>query len=376
MASLHDISQRNSLNLQKSLNDKATVDEVNSKLVNITSQVKHDLYALDALKAEQTSFETLQDELQKQFETKAETAQLQEIYNELTTALDDKAEREELLSFNHNIHESLKLKAEHKDFELYLQTVNYAKEYIKLSQQNMQNLIDEAKKRLPDEVISTQQLQKITDEEKHKFDTFYVEFEDKFRGSREDIKERVEVYLPYLEKLPFRKEEILALDVGCGRGEWLELLKEESYSAKGLDLNRVMVSKSKALGLDVIEYLCSLESESLSIITGFHIIEHLPFEVLMKLFEESYRVLKKGGMVIFETPNPENLTVGACNFYMDPTHINPLVPISIEFIITNQKFKNVSIKKLHSPENLHFEDSFINHQFNVGQDFAVIGYKK
>lgn len=306
------------------------------------------------------------------------------IIKDLSAFVATKAEQKELESKLENLESKLNSKAEQKELELYLQAVAYAKEYMKISQQNMQNLIDEAKKRLPEEVLNQNELLAISDEEKHIFDTFYVEFEDKFRGTREDIKERVKVYLPYIEKLPFDKKDMIFLDVGCGRGEWLELLKEEGYeNTKGLDLNRVMVAKSQELGLDVIEsdvieYLVSLPDNSLSVITGFHIIEHLPFEVLMRLFKESYRVLKRGGIVIFETPNSENLLVGAHYFYSDPTHISPLVPFSVQFMIEQNGFVNNEIKRLHKYSD-YFDaepqNKFLSNVLYNEMDFAIIGYK-
>jgi len=184
--------------------------------------------------------------------------------------------------------------------------------------------------------------------------------------------------------LPFNKDEVEVLDVGCGRGEWLELLQVNGYKAKGIDINRVMVSQCRERGLDVkehdvIDYLSTLSSESLNVITGFHIIEHLPFETLMRLLEESYRVLKKGGMVIFETPNPENIIVGACNFYTDPTHQNPIPPHSAMNYLGNANFSEVkketikNIEKINS-KNPYFND-FYNDFINIYPDYSVIGYK-
>ena len=310
----------------------------------------------------------VQKSIENQINSKADNDVLIDVQKSLENQINSKADKSELND-----------KVAHKDLELYLQTVSYAKEYMKISQQNMQILIDEAKKRLPKKVLTKKNVIDIVNEEKHKFDTFYVEFEDKFRGTREDIKERVKVYLPYVEKLPFKKEKIKALDVGCGRGEWIELLEEKGYDAKGIDLNRIMVAKSQELRLDVkeydvIDYLKSLDDNTLSVITGFHIIEHLPFEILMQMYTESYRVLKTGGMVIFETPNPENVFVGTCNFYTDPTHINPIPPETSKFILEQVNFKKVIIERRNT-QNIHYDDQNINHLFASSIDYAVIGYK-
>src|SRR4030043_2272533 len=145
------------------------------------------------------------------------------------------------------------------------------------------------------------------------------------------------------------------LDLGCGRGEWLELLKENGYIAKGVDFNRVMVRQCQELGLDVtesdmIEYLRNQQPNSFGALTGFHILEHLSFKAVISLFDEALRVLKSGGMVIFETPNPENLIVAACNFYFDPTHRNPLPPRLLNFLIVSRGFEKTGIIRLHPYE--------------------------
>jgi len=220
---------------------------------------------------------------------------------------------------------------------------------------------------------------------KDTLDLFYLKFENKFRGSRKDIKQRVSIYLPYLQELPYNKENINILDIGCGRGEWLELLKENGYRAKGIDINTLMVDKAKDFNLDVeerdvIEYLKQQKDNSITVITGFHVIEHLTFDTLIKLFEESYRVLKKGGMIIFETPNPENILVGSQFFYSDPTHINPLVPNTVKFIIEFFSFNNIEIKRLHKYSDYYEltaedEDNFMSKLLYNEMDFAVIGYK-
>lgn len=201
-------------------------------------------------------------------------------------------------------------------------------------------------------------LEQLIEEEDHLYDAMYVSFENKFRGTREDIKKRVQVYLPYVEHAMETTKNALVLDLGCGRGEWLEVLENNEVPGKnkikamGLDLNRIMVAQCQEQGLDVIEsdvikYLRKLKKNSVSVITGFHIIEHLQFKTLITLLDESFRVLEPGGIVIFETPNPENILVGACYFYTDPSHVNPLVPSTIQFILEQRGFSNVEIMRLH-----------------------------
>ena len=212
----------------------------------------------------------------------------------------------------------------------------------------------------------------------------YVSFEDRFRGTQADIKERQRVYLPYIQEAFKNTGNAQVLDVGCGRGEWLELLKEQNIHAKGIDINRIMASQAQELGLDVeeadvIDYLKSQKDNALSAITGFHIVEHLPFEILVKLFDESLRALKTGGMAIFETPNPENLIVGAYTFYYDPTHLHPIPPDTLKFVAEVRGFANVQILRLHrrSDQTAAVSDPLheIMERINMEQDYALIGYK-
>jgi len=245
-------------------------------------------------------------------------------------------------------------------------------------------LVEKAKKRVPKKVFTQDELESIIEEENHLYDGLYLSFENRFRGSREEIKNKVKIYLPYLSDLKFTKEEISILDVGCGRGEWLELLNENGYkNTSGIDLNRIMVSVAQEKNLDVkeadvIKHLKTLKDESLSVITGFHIIEHLPFEILMDLFTQSLRVLKKGGMILFETPNPRNILVGSSDFYLDPTHINPIHPLTLKFLVEEVGFLRVdslilSEEKLTNFDDLDFGD--INDYINIGRDLSVIAYK-
>ena len=367
--------------LEQELHAKVNQETFQTTLNEIEKNTKEELKT----KVNQEHLHQIQNSLVEQLNTKVNRDTLHQIQQSLVEQLNTKVNHETVHGLQHAIMVQLNNKATQKEFEFYLQTLNYAKESMRISQNKMQDLINEAKKRLPDETLTSQELQSITQEESHKFDAFYVAFEDRFRGSREDIKARLNVYLPYLENLAFPKEEITLLDIGCGRGEWLELLTEHDYpNVKGLDLNRIMVTQSQEMGLcvvesDVLAYLSTLEDESLCVLTGFHIIEHLPFEVLMKLFEESYRVLKKGGLIIYETPNPENILIGACNFYSDPTHLNPLVPFATQFMAEQHQFQEIEIKRLHKYSDyfdVKEQNEFISSLFYNEMDYAVIGHKK
>jgi SAM-dependent methyltransferase len=190
--------------------------------------------------------------------------------------------------------------------------------------------LEEARKRLP-KPLSTTQLANLVAEEDHLLDAMYASFEDMFRGTREDIKNRARIYLPHIRAAKVDLAGAPVIDLGCGRGEWLELLRDENISSRGVDINRVFLDACRAMELDAKEsdavtFLRNLKPNSVAAVTSFHLIEHLPLKSLIALIDESLRVLKPGGLIILETPNPENLEVGGCNFYTDPTHRNPLPP--------------------------------------------------
>jgi SAM-dependent methyltransferase len=179
----------------------------------------------------------------------------------------------------------------------------------------------------------------------------YVSFEDEFRGEREDIKTRAAHYLGTLAAAGVEQADGVVLDLGCGRGEWLELLTERGYTCRGVDLNNVMLEDSLARGFDVVEadaveFLRGLADDSLAAITSMHLVEHLPYNVLIRLLDEAIRVLRPGGVLILETPNPENITVGSCWFYLDPTHRNPIPPDLLQWTVRARGFSQPVIERL------------------------------
>jgi O-antigen chain-terminating methyltransferase len=230
------------------------------------------------------------------------------------------------------------------------------------------------------------QIKNIVNNDDGSLEDLYVSFEVRFRGSREDIKERVKKYLPYIKEVNAGTNDLPVLDIGCGRGEWLELLKDEGLIARGVDKNSILTSQCGKLDLDVTNeemllYLKKLPDKSLGAVTGFHIIEHLPFVQLIKLLDETIRVLNVGGVAIFETPNPQNVIVGSNSFYLDPTHRKPLPNEMMKFLSEARGLSDIKILDLHPfPDTLRLQGSELAGRFNNffygSRDYAVIGYKK
>lgn len=188
-------------------------------------------------------------------------------------------------------------------------------------------------------------------QERDLLDAFYLAFENRFRGSREVVKQRAAHYLPIIVACDAGSEGAPILDIGCGRGEWLELLAEQGRRAIGIDLNARMLEECRSRGLEVqaaeaSAHLAALPADSLGAITAIHVVEHLRFAELVQLVDLCLRALRPGGVLILETPNPENLQVGACNFYMDPTHGNPLPPLLLEYLLQSRGLVRCEIHRL------------------------------
>jgi O-antigen chain-terminating methyltransferase len=246
---------------------------------------------------------------------------------------------------------------------------------------------EEARRRLPEPFDADQCQKVIKAVTEHKYDSLYVEFEQAFRGSTQEIKNRQTVYLPILEEHTIGSAEMPVLDLGCGRGEWLELLREHGLHAAGLDSNDSMVQECRSAGLDVtqgdaLSYLRSLPDASKGGVTSFHMVEHLPFEVTLTLIDEVLRVLKPGGIIILETPNPSNLFVGAHTFYLDPSHIKPLPSAMLRFFVEARGFIHARVLELNPcPEAMLLPDDDngigkrLNEYFYGPRDYAVVGRK-
>lgn len=211
--------------------------------------------------------------------------------------------------------------------------------------------------------------------------SFYRAFEDRFRGSRELIRQRFDVYAPFLDEL-VKGGSANALDAGCGRGEWLQLLRDKGFDALGVDLDDPMLEACREIGLnvkraDAIAELQAMADDSVSLVSGFHIAEHLPFEQLQVLVCEAHRVLKPGGLLILETPNPENLKVSTLTFFLDPTHKNPIPPLLLGFMTEYYGFARTNVLRLQERKTFPEGASATMNDviYGVSPDYAIVAQK-
>jgi O-antigen chain-terminating methyltransferase len=171
----------------------------------------------------------------------------------------------------------------------------------------------------------------------------YVGFEDQFRGSREAIRERLSSYLPFFDG---RTD---VLDVGCGRGEFLDLLAGRGIPARGIDLNHEMAEVCRARGLDVAEadavgYLAALPDASLGGLFAAQVVEHLEPGYLLRFLELAFHKLRPGGRIVLETLNPACWVAFFESYIRDITHAWPLHPETLAYLMTASGFTRVDIE--------------------------------
>jgi SAM-dependent methyltransferase len=173
----------------------------------------------------------------------------------------------------------------------------------------------------------------------------YVGFEDQFRGSREVIRARLESYVSYFQNGPGGD----VLDVGCGRGEFLDLLGAHGMSSRGIDLNHEMAEGCRERGLDVVEadavgYLASLPDNSLGGVFAAQVVEHLEPSYLLRFLDLTFEKLQPGGTLVLETLNPACWTAFFESYIRDITHRWPLHPETLKYLVTASGFTRADIE--------------------------------
>ncbi len=206
----------------------------------------------------------------------------------------------------------------------------------------------------------------------------YGRFAERFRGSEEYVKAGQKFYLPYFAECRS------VLDIGCGRGEFLEMMRAASVPARGIDLGEESVATCRHKGLDaevadLFVFLESLPVASLDGIFCSQVVEHLPPERLPEMVRLCATRLQRNGVIAIETPNPECLAIFATHFYLDPTHHRPVPHPLLAFYLEEFGVGNIEVRKLSPasesmpslkslPED--FRDAFFG-----GLDYAILGRK-
>jgi 2-polyprenyl-3-methyl-5-hydroxy-6-metoxy-1,4-benzoquinol methylase len=175
-------------------------------------------------------------------------------------------------------------------------------------------------------------------------DVIYRRLEDALRGSETEVRKDVEPYV--------RIAQAPVLDVGCGRGEFLFACRDAKIEAKGVDTNERSVADLRQRGLDVTlagvpECFAAIGEGALGTVVALHVVEHLPVEALFALFRESERVLRRGGLLIVETPNAESMLIAASDFWRDPTHLAPRHAAALAVLAREHGFAIEEIRAVH-----------------------------
>lgn len=206
----------------------------------------------------------------------------------------------------------------------------------------------------------------------------YGRFSERFRGSEEYVKQQ---HRPYVARFAGKTR---VLDIGCGRGEFLELLREAGIAARGIDSSDESIALCLTKGLevekaDLFAYLAELPDESLDGIFCSQVFEHLPVSMLPSLLKLMSRKLQRGGVLLVETPNPESLAIFATHFYLDPTHQRPVPPQLLAFLLEEAGFGRIEVMysapAVESNPELQELPSGVREKFFGALDYACTGIR-
>lgn len=228
--------------------------------------------------------------------------------------------------------------------------------------------------------------------ERRLLDQFYVRYnEELFTESRDLLKERKKIYIEKMDQ-HFQaedKQEITVVDLGCGTGEWIEVVQEAGYHSIGVDSNMAVVEKDhqqypglEVVRQDSIAFLKAQPQNSLDVITSFHMVEHMEMIEVLELCSEAARVLKPNGLLIIETPNPLNVLISSYYFYLDPTHKKQIPPELLEVYVHAGGLKvkeRVFVEPLNFVPYEYLDGDKIKDivfRFNMEQAYSIVAVKE
>jgi 2-polyprenyl-3-methyl-5-hydroxy-6-metoxy-1,4-benzoquinol methylase len=203
----------------------------------------------------------------------------------------------------------------------------------------------------------------------------YMKFAEKFRGPEEYVREGQRFYV---DKFRGCRD---VIDVGCGRGEFLELMKEAGIPARGIDQNEELIALCRRKGLDagvadMFAYLRDLADEAIDGVFCAQVVEHLPPDLVTEFVRLAHAKLRRGGVLAIETPNPECLAIFATHFYLDPTHTRPIPPALLTFYVEEQGFGQIEVRRFapawESMPELNSLPGEVRERFFGPLDYAVL----
>jgi O-antigen chain-terminating methyltransferase len=204
----------------------------------------------------------------------------------------------------------------------------------------------------------------------------YSRFAERFRGTDEQIRRNMEFYRPFFEG----RDNVL--DIGCGRGEFLEVMREAGIPARGIDLSPESVAQCRDKGLtaeiaDLFAFLAAQPDGEFDGILSSQVVEHLPPDRIPEMIRLCGAKLRHGGVLAIETPNPECLAIFATYFYLDPTHTRPMPHQYLQFCMEEAGLTGIEVHPLAPaidtmPELASLPADF-RERFFGGLDYAILG---
>jgi 2-polyprenyl-3-methyl-5-hydroxy-6-metoxy-1,4-benzoquinol methylase len=312
---------------------------------------------------------------------------LNEIYTNLTELITTQDREWDAYSNNHStqVFKSLQWKIEKLEAE-YSNVKTLLINFINL-EKSLENIIQKIEENTKPDKPTLDRLKDI----KSQLSVYqYSDFEQRFRGDEKDVLDKLRRYLPIFT------HSTRILDIGCGRGEFLNLLKQEGKEAEGIDISESMLTIAREKGLNItkieaLEFLENQKENSYGGIFSSQVIEHFQPDYLRSVILESFRVLEDGAPIVLETVNPLSVFALSNIYFLDVTHQKPLHPEYMRYLLESSGFSNVHISYSEELKEEKLEeigpDNQIARQFNSNVDklnkilfsspaYAVIGTKK
>jgi len=214
---------------------------------------------------------------------------------------------------------------------------------------------------------------------------FYAELQRRLQSSAPSDETKLGMYLSVIASLDPAAPAGKWLDLGCGEGKWLRLVRDRGFDAVGVDTGRDVIDRCRESGFeiaecDVLEFLRSAGDQSFAVVSAFHLLEHCPFDYCLNLVYQVARVLKPDGVLLVETPHPGNLLVAAEQFWIDPSRQRPIPSPLMAFLFDYcglDLMNRFEVNPRPEEDHLPFPEVELCNRLNLllygPQDYALLG---